>query len=928
MNQTSIRSIKVALLVIILLGSVPLITHETVFSKSQLPNSDPSYHALTQTGQHTVRESINPYVYAGEPAPMGIASYGLGPENSAFILNSSSYIGIINISSIDVYNSSWPGKDMTFQLNLNLVFTYNGQDYVYWVQDVAYLSTSSREIEFLDNVWNSSSYTAQMYSSSITGNGTVATSGGIGYYYDEPQSIPGNLVVLSYPSEVILRINASTTSTGIPEVNFSYQDGYGWVTYDNVLFPFATIGYGSEHFMVNGYQPKPDGLPMDAELILGGPGGGSDTNDNQSALSLMLQYWNGNNYQSVFDAFNFGSNTAEGISNATVTPLDSYSLGVPGSEVTSGPGTLSMIYNTSEVGFVSILAPGYQSGSINVNDASIGYTGGRANITLAAGRYNLTLVSGGSTFHFHNVSVSPGNSTFLTTEKFYTIRINETGLPAGDSWAISINGTVYRSVEQNISVLEINGTYNLSVLSVPGYRPQQYYYEVSVDGSNVSVNLAFSVIRYQVTFVLVGSRNPQEWNVSIVGNGILGTSSTSLTVYLPNGTYYFIASTDEQRFMNYSGSFTVSASSLNVSVHLILKAQINIHSSIADSSVIINGNEFNFSSNFSAYLVPGNYSIFVTSEHSLPYFAMYDLKEDQTLNISANLTLLSVFGTITGTLNSRNAELFANGMAIPVVNGTFRQALSPGNYMISASAPGMEAETLSVQLADGYIQPLSLNLMPGKTFRVNGYVDPAGASLFFNGQPALESGSGSYLEYLTPGLYRVSVTCDGFVPYSNTINITENLTVNFTLTPLPALYRAGNASGLSVLASNGNVTQLKFTGTAVTLNFTSATGGYLLISVPYFGIRNSSIQQAISSRVFLNGVPAQNFIVALGSNYTVTLYLHISGDPYLVWLFNSSLPAPSPGSGNLHSGSVEMEYAVLGILILILVASVIAVRKR
>ncbi len=924
-KAASVASFAIAVMV---LASLPAFVHSWETPEeghAHLRNLGP---AVTGEGIIQPGGTISPYLYTSEPAPMGIASYGIGPENSAFVLNSTSYIGVINITSIQTQNSSWPGSAMTFQLNLNLVFTYGGQEYVYWVQDVAYINTSSRQIEFLDNVWNSSSMNAQMLPSSITGNGTVASDGNIGYYYDEPGVIPGNLITLSYPSHITLRINASASSSNNPEAIFSYNDGSGWVTYDNVIFPFASLHNGSAYFVVNGYQYKPDGIPMDAELIMGGPGGGSDTWDNESLLTLMLQYWNGNNYQSVFDAFNFGSDTAEGISNVTATPLGSSSHGIPGSEVTNGHGTLSMLYNTSEVGFISIVSPGFKSGSINMGNTSISYTGYRANVTLTSGMYNLTLISGGSKFSFHNITVLPGLTTVLSTEKFFSITINETGLPSGYAWSLIVNGSLYSTIRSNISISETNGTYNISFPSVPGYRPKQSFYDVTVDGANLYITVKFSPVRYLVTFILVQGQEPPTWNISLYGEGVFGTSSSSLSVYLPNGTYLFVASTEDHRFENYSGSFTVSASSLEVNVDFPVNAIIDIHSSLDRSSAIINGNEYNFSGNFSTYLVPGNYSIFVTSNKSLPFFSTYELSASQILNISVNLSVLSSSGIIEGSINPENASLFANGIAIPVASGDFRQSLPPGDYFLSLSAPGHEASVLSLQISNGSSSYIHINLSSGKTFAVRGNLYPLDAKVMFGGEPAIQSVSGSYLAYVAQGSYTVSVTASGFAPYSASLNVTGNLTDNFSLSPLPPLLSDIDSAGVSVLSSAGNVTSMKFTGSELSLSFTSPAGGYLLICVPFSGLENSSLEQALHSRVFVNGIPAANYTVALASNYTVMLYMHVSGDPQIIWLLNASLPAPvlNPNNGNLSH--MDIGYIVLGLLATILGVSLILIRRR
>ena len=113
---------------------------------------------------------------------MGIADYGIGPGGPYQYATNAS-LGQIDMVSLQTRNAT--GNPMlTFQLNVNLVFTSGGAQYAYWVQDVVVINTSANELFFLDNVWNFSAFRGSMTSSGISGNGQVALSNGTGYYYD------------------------------------------------------------------------------------------------------------------------------------------------------------------------------------------------------------------------------------------------------------------------------------------------------------------------------------------------------------------------------------------------------------------------------------------------------------------------------------------------------------------------------------------------------------------------------------------------------------------------------------------------------------------------------------------------------------------------------------------------------------------------
>ena len=150
--------------------------------------------------------------------------------------------------------------------------------------------------------------------------------GGVGYYGDGADpTLPGNGIQLVYPSNLSAEVVASTIG-GFTRVGFEYDDGFGWITYDNVTFPW-TKGWTSHGFLVDGAATPPAGDFYDAEWVLCGPGDGSSTIDEASNLSLQLEEFNGHNFESVPNAFNFGGDTGESISNVISTLPTALSAG-------------------------------------------------------------------------------------------------------------------------------------------------------------------------------------------------------------------------------------------------------------------------------------------------------------------------------------------------------------------------------------------------------------------------------------------------------------------------------------------------------------------------------------------------------------------------------------------------------------------------
>ena len=194
-NRVVLLSVIIALLLTMTtLGVLSNAVSSNSVSQGQHSSSKLQNNMLPVIGSQGYEPQVNPFsLYSGEPAPMGLADYGIGPNSTPYIYNTTSFLGGVSINSINVVNNSTSNKDMSFQFNVNLVFGDGINTYVYWVQDVAFLNTSTNGIYFIDNVWNMSSPSQTMYNTSITGNGTVDNTGGSRWDYDfAGQFLPGN----------------------------------------------------------------------------------------------------------------------------------------------------------------------------------------------------------------------------------------------------------------------------------------------------------------------------------------------------------------------------------------------------------------------------------------------------------------------------------------------------------------------------------------------------------------------------------------------------------------------------------------------------------------------------------------------------------------------------------------------------------------
>jgi DNA-binding beta-propeller fold protein YncE len=73
----------------------------------------------------------------------------------------------------------------------------------------------------------------------------------------------------------------------------------------------------------------------------------------------------------------------------------------------------------------------------------------------------------------------------------YNVTFDESGLPAGENWSVSLNGQTEGSTTSAISFIEPNGSYTFSVSGPPGWAPDPSGGERSVAGANLSTSIRF-----------------------------------------------------------------------------------------------------------------------------------------------------------------------------------------------------------------------------------------------------------------------------------------------------------------------------------------------------------------------------------------------------------------------------------------------------
>ena len=135
------------------------------------------------------------------------------------------------------------------------------------------------------------------------------------------------------------------------------------------------------------------------------------------------------------------------------------------------------------------------------------------------------------------------NITWRLTEGYYVVLFNETGLPSGLNWSVTLNGSLRQAYASPIGFVEPNGSYPFVVGGPSGYSPHPSSGTAVVRGSEPEFFINFgltSVATYSVSFVGEGLEPGAPWTVTFAGITLLaGGPGVGMSFLVPNGTYSF-----------------------------------------------------------------------------------------------------------------------------------------------------------------------------------------------------------------------------------------------------------------------------------------------------------------------------------------------------------------------------------------------------
>ena len=191
------------------------------------------------------------------------------------------------------------------------------------------------------------------------------------------------------------------------------------------------------------------------------------------------------------------------------------------------------------------------------------------------------------------------------------LTFQESGLPSGTNWSVSVNGSVESSTTSSLVFSEPNGNYSYTVGSVLGYVANRTSGSVTLNGSAASVPITFtrtSEPAYPVSFTESGLPSGTSWSVTWNGSTNSSTAST-IGFTASNGTYNYSVGTVQGYTVSPSyGRATIHGASLRVSVKYVRAYAVNFDQTGLPSGmtwdVVLNGSQTNSTGTTVTFTVP------------------------------------------------------------------------------------------------------------------------------------------------------------------------------------------------------------------------------------------------------------------------------------------------------------------------------------
>lgn len=240
-------------------------------------------------------------------------------------------------------------------------------------------------------------------------------------------------------------------------------------------------------------------------------------------------------------------------------------------------GTVSVISTTPYK--VTLKQTGLPAGTtwyVNLsNGQNFTSTGSNMSFNETNGTYSFTLATNSSVYTPSMASGSFDVNGNNVTESLsfvkvtYSVNFDESGLLTGTDWYVNLsNGQSYSSKSSSANFTEPNGTYHYSISTVnKTYTPVISSGSLVVSGSNLTVNVTFKQVIYNVTFTELGLPNGTQWYVNLSNGQSFASTNNTLSFLKENGTFSYNVTSVNVNYPKLNGTFTVNGKNLSVNAN-------------------------------------------------------------------------------------------------------------------------------------------------------------------------------------------------------------------------------------------------------------------------------------------------------------------------------------------------------------------------
>jgi hypothetical protein len=478
----------------------------------------------------------------------------------------------------------------------------------------------------------------------------------------------------------------------------------------------------------------------------------------------------------------------------------------------------------------------------------------------------------------------------------YALTFGETGLPSATNWSVTVGGSTLVSNTSSIAFQEPNGTYAYKVGALAGYTTN-WTGSVTLSAAAASVAVTFVQVTYDLTFTEHGLPSGTKWTVTI-GATASSSTTTSLVVQEPNGTYNYAITPIAGYTTSWTGSATVNGMAQGVSLSFV---QVTYTLGFSESglpsgtswTVTIEGSYLSSSTSSIDFTEPnGTYSYAITpvAGYSTTWKgsatvdggpATVDVEFSQvTYGLEFVETGLPASSSWTVTVDTVSVSSSTESLGFVEPNGTFAWAVTPiagytttwtGNVTLSAGPATVEIGFTQVTYALAFSER---RLPAGTNWTVT--VSGVGSQTSASGEISFTEPNGSYdwavgaLGGYTASSYTGTVVVNG----SNVI-----VDVTFARFTYPVAFQeSGLPSGTtwavtigtsSVATRNASFVQAEANGSFAYSIL--AVPGYTTAWTGVFTVAGTPVTVSIDFQPVLYAVTFTETGLPEGSNWTVTL---------------------------------------------------------